>query len=169
MPLLCTERLCLRSFEARDRDSLFEIVSDPQTCHDDGGYAPYAAQDARFEALLARYRSEEGRLMIELTAKTKAIGVIHLFEAEEGGHELGYVMHKAYRRQGFAFEALSAFLAHCFAQPHVRRIAAGTFVWNTASMGLLEKLGFERTGIARDALRHNDYGLVSQVTFCKTR
>ena len=42
-----TERLLLRSPSKEDKDDFFDIVSDRQTCLDDGGYEPYLKKDTK--------------------------------------------------------------------------------------------------------------------------
>ena len=44
-----TERLLLRIPSKEDKDDFFDIVSDRQTCLDDGGYESYLKKDAKFE------------------------------------------------------------------------------------------------------------------------
>lgn len=166
---LRTERLLLRRFTPEDRDSLFAIVSDPQTCDDDGGYPPYTAQDARFEQLLASFLGDETRYAIALPATNKAIGLIHLFQAAPGAiHEIGYVLDKDHRKQGYATEAIAAFLSWSATTMGITQVSAGTFPWNEASMRLLERLGFQRTGTTPNAQHHSRRGPVDIVHHHKT-
>ncbi|MHC5037039.1 MAG: GNAT family N-acetyltransferase [Planctomycetota bacterium] len=54
------------------------------------------------------------------------------------------------RRRGFCKDALRAFITHLFGQG-MHRIEAEAYEKNTASISLLESLGFSREGIKREA------------------
>lgn len=58
--------------------------------------------------------------------------------------QLGYVFDPAYAGRGYATEAVAAMVAHAFEQRGVRRITAGCFADNLASVRILEKVGMRR-------------------------
>lgn len=58
--------------------------------------------------------------------------------------ELGYIFDPAYGGHGYATEAATAMVAHAFDQLGVRRITAGCFAGNLASVRILEKVGMRR-------------------------
>jgi RimJ/RimL family protein N-acetyltransferase len=66
----------------------------------------------------------------------------------EGVPELLYGLWREWSGQGVATEAARAVLAHAFTTLGVREIAAATDVPNTASVGVMQRLGmrFERRG-----------------------
>ena len=57
---------------------------------------------------------------------------------------LGYVFDPAYGGRGYATEAVTAMVAHAFGELGVRRITAGCFADNHASVRILEKVGMRR-------------------------
>jgi RimJ/RimL family protein N-acetyltransferase len=63
-----------------------------------------------------------------------------------GKVELGYALVPAARGQGFARESLELLMAWAGSQPGVRSFLARVESGNTASEGLLERLGFVRDG-----------------------
>jgi ribosomal-protein-alanine N-acetyltransferase len=66
--------------------------------------------------------------------------------------EMGYELHSDYWRQGLMSEALQAVLEFSFhggAIPVVHRMEALVDPSNTASIRLLEKLGFQEEGVRR--------------------
>ena len=65
---------------------------------------------------------------------------------EEGEVEVGYSVLDAYRRRGFASEAVEGFARHAFADPRVQRLTAETYPELTPSIGVLEKCGFRLLG-----------------------
>jgi RimJ/RimL family protein N-acetyltransferase len=64
----------------------------------------------------------------------------------DGVVEIGYSVLRPWRRQGFATEAVRAFLAHAFADPRVTFVLAETFPELVSSIGVLEKCGFTPAG-----------------------
>lgn len=103
---LTTPRLVLCPFSIQDADDLFPMLSDRDTCYDDGGYEPFS-RDKKYTKLMETFAAQEGRYVIHLanSDKTpgKAIGMIHLMDNDRAvpSYEIGYVLNKDYRRRGF--------------------------------------------------------------------
>ncbi len=68
---------------------------------------------------------------------------------------LGYWIGEPYARQGYMAEALIAVLGFAFDILHLHRVEAACLPGNTASQGLLRKVGFVEEGYARGYLRIN--------------
>ena len=64
--------------------------------------------------------------------------------------EIGYILHPDLWGRGLAREALEAVIRVGFEQGGVETITADVDPRNAASLGLLERLGFARTGFARN-------------------
>lgn len=64
----------------------------------------------------------------------------------DGVVEIGYSVVPAFRRKGYATEAVSGLVTRAFAEPLVSRVVAQTFTSLAASVGVLEKLGFRFAG-----------------------
>lgn len=62
--------------------------------------------------------------------------------------EIGYILHPSAWGQGLAFEALAAVIPHVFAVQPIDALTADVDPRNTASLKLLERLGFSETGRA---------------------
>ena len=65
---------------------------------------------------------------------------------------LGYKVHKEYCNQGYGTEAVAAFLDILFQDYELHRVEAMVHPDNSSSVRLLEKLGFVREGLAREAV-----------------
>jgi len=62
--------------------------------------------------------------------------------------DVGYILHPDHWGQGLATEAVEAVVHHVFSRRALEVVTADVDPENTASIGLLEKLGFVRTGFA---------------------
>lgn len=65
---------------------------------------------------------------------------------DRGRAEVGYTVFEAFRRRGYALEAVRALLAWAESEHGVHRFVASVSPDNGASLALVGKLGFERTG-----------------------
>lgn len=61
-------------------------------------------------------------------------------------YEIGWVLHPAYHRQGYASEAAAALLHYGFETMQLHRIIATCQPENPASYGVMEKIGMRREG-----------------------
>lgn len=77
------------------------------------------------------------------------IGFINDPEIREASIEVGYVIDPAYHGKGYMTQALQLAIAELFALGY-RRVIAGAFEHNTASLRVMEKCGMKR-------LEHTDY------------
>ncbi|HNY28459.1 MAG TPA: GNAT family N-acetyltransferase [Candidatus Sumerlaeota bacterium] len=69
---------------------------------------------------------------------------------EEGAVSLGYYIVPGSRRQGFAREAVGAYVAWLLAQPAVQVIRAECLVSNVPSCRILERVGMRTAGFFED-------------------
>lgn len=81
--------------------------------------------------------------------------------------ELGYWLGEAYWGRGVMTEAAKLVTQFGFERLHLKRIYAGVFLWNHASMRVLEKAGYVREGVlrkqARKGMRFIDEALYAAV------
>lgn len=94
-----------------------------------------------------------GMYYIVLSDSSTAVGVCGYKGPPdaEGTVEVGYSIVADHRRQGYATEATSGLMLRAFADPSVHRIVAETLPELTASIGVLEKLGFRFAGAGSEA------------------
>lgn len=86
-----------------------------------------------------------GRLILLRRPRT-LIGGINLKGPPDarGRVEIGYEIVEAFRRRGYASEAVEALCHWCFAQPQVTAVYARTQTGNAISQHMLQRLGFAR-------------------------
>lgn len=145
-----TERLLLRPLRPSDAGPITLHASDARlarmTALIPHPYPPGAAE-AFIEATLEGRRSEEV-WAIDATPVDgeELIGIIG-FKPARG--ELGYWVGPPYWGAGYATEAVSALVAHLFAERGVEAIEAPVFADNGASAAVLRKAGFQEAGRTR--------------------
>jgi len=103
--------------------------------------------DARetVEFLMSQYEAAEGPLVYAVIRKedNKNIGYVQLVPIGEGKWEIGYHIAKAYTGQGYATEAVNAFLPVITARVGVSEVYGIRLQANAASGRVLEKCGFK--------------------------
>ena len=140
-----TQRLLLRPFAEEDYDDLYEFLSQRR---DDAfeAYPGITYENGR-EHLCYRLGSD-AFFAIALKDTGKVIGNVYCGARDFSAREVGFIVNKDYQRRGFAFEAVTAVLAACFAA-NIHRIYAECDPRNECSRKLLEKLGFQREALLR--------------------
>lgn len=69
--------------------------------------------------------------------------------------EIGYWLGEAYWGRGIATEAVRLIVQHCFDQFNLVRLYAAVFAGNNASMRVLEKNGFYKEAVRKNAVVKN--------------
>jgi ribosomal-protein-alanine N-acetyltransferase len=154
-PTLHTQRLCLRELRASDAPALFAIHRDADSMRWFG--AEPMTDLAQAEALIetfAHWRLQPNpgtRWGIE--REGELIGSCGLFKWNRGWRSCALACELAptARGQGFMREALRAMLDWGIEHMQLHRVEALVHPQNTASLGLLERLGFAREGTLREA------------------
>lgn len=97
--------------------------------------------------------------LMEKDNPAKIIGTVSIQRIERSIFQtctIGYKMDKAYRRKGYMQEALRKIISVIFSDLRLHRIEAYVKPENTASIRLLEKLGFCNEGTAYECIFLND-------------
>lgn len=145
-----TPRLLLRSWQDADREPFAAMSADADVMRHLGGVLDPAASDAVIDRLAA-VEAAQGQTFwaIEHKADGALLGFCGL---RRGGHdgtpvtdelEIGWRLRREAWGQGFALEAAQATIAWGWANRTDSRIAAWTVPANTASWGLMLRLGMQ--------------------------
>ena len=145
--ILETERLVLRRFTPDDAAYMLDQVNQPAFLRFIGDRGVRTLDDARVYLLdrpLASYRAYGfGMWAVERKNEPGVIGMCGLLKrAPDAEVEIGFSLLPPYQSQGYASEAARATLAYGRDVLGLRRITAVTDPDNTASIALLQKLGF---------------------------
>ena len=143
-----TERLLLRPGWAEDAPALAQAIADEMIVRNLAVVPwPYSLRDA--EAFLAAPRDPvlPSMLIFERTDGEPAlVGSCGLGRRASGNVELGYWISRPFWGRGFATEAGTA-LVEIARALGLERLEASHFIDNPASGRVLEKLGFQSTGL----------------------
>lgn len=154
--VLTTERLEIRRFSMTDAAECFSFMSDEQGMQLDG-CKPFSAMDDAYWERMKLFQQREGQYVIVLKKTNEVIGTLHVFNDDSRAvetKEIGYAISPAHQRQGYAYEAISAFLLLLQRELLLDLVVAGVLPENIPSIRLLEKLGFKKEGIHHKALWH---------------
>lgn len=138
-----TPRLLIRSTRAGDVHACLALWMRPE----EGRYLTDPTRESATESYLSwgeQVEQEPGwyPLVVFLKENGTFIGTCSYVPSEDGAcWDLGYVLDRAYWRQGYGTEMLSALMAEG-RRAGVRRFTAAVAQENAASCGLLRSLGF---------------------------
>lgn len=154
--VLNTDRLTLRRFRVEDALDCFAFLSDIKGCHMDC-CKPFTTMDKEYTQQMELFQERETQYMIVLRESNKVIGTVNVFDDNSravGAKEIGYSISPAYQRKGYAYEAITAIINLLQNDLKQELVVAGVLEENTASIKLLEKLGFQKEGLRRKAVWH---------------
>ena len=153
-------KINLRYHLSSDAVSIFRYASDEAISRHTFIPHPYTIKDAHEFIKLsgsARRKKVAYHYGIEDKETGQIIGGIGLEAIDRVHHkgEIGYWVARPFWRQGIMTEAISLILGLCFAEVELHRVYAHVFPDNIASMRVLEKVGFTREGLLRQAAMKN--------------
>ena len=145
IPVLETKRLCLRAPRLGDAKTVATLANDRRIAENTARIPhPYKTADA--EDFIGRAgKTDEALFLVTLRDKTVigACGIV----LQEAVPELGYWLGVEHWGKGYATEALHAVIDYAFTDLAHKALQAGARVTNPASRRVLEKCGFQWTGV----------------------
>ena len=151
VPVLATARLVLRAPRRSDVKAIASFANDRRIAANTARIPhPYGIEDA--EQFIAAVNKREGEACFVIMLECAPIGVCSV-DLREDGLELGYWLGVAYWGHGFATEAARALIDHAFGDLEHETLISGARVNNPASRRVLEKCGFQWTGVRLSRIR----------------
>jgi len=151
-PVLETERLILRAPCFEDASAIARLANDRRIAENTTRIPhPYSIADA--EAFITRLTRADGELALLITIDDEPIGACGLAELDGPTPDLGYWLGAPYWGNGYATEASRALIDHAFTELGCEALQAGARVTNPASRRVLEKCGFQWTGVGLYRIR----------------
>jgi len=144
-------RLTLRPLELTDAPRFAKFGSDFDIARMTGSFPRHFPQiSAEFRIMYMTSQKQRGlsfNYAVTETGDGKLIGVMDLFRASEYEIlEIGYWIAKPFWNKGYASEAGQIILKAAQDYLGVKQIKAGVFFDNPASLRVLQKLGFKKSG-----------------------
>jgi RimJ/RimL family protein N-acetyltransferase len=151
IPVLETKRLALRAPRLEDAKTMVALANDRRIAENAARIPhPYRKADAE-EFINGANKGGEAVFLITLRDRT-VIGTCGLMVQDETP-EVGYWLGVSHWGKGYATEALHAVIDYAFADLAHEALQAGARVTNPASRRVLEKCGFQWTGVGLYRIR----------------
>jgi RimJ/RimL family protein N-acetyltransferase len=150
-PVLATERLVLRAPHRDDVTAIARLANDKRIAVNTARIPhPYGLDDA--EQFIAWAERREGGAAFVIALEGVLIGACGV-DSRDDGPEIGYWLGVPYWGCGYATEAVRALIDHAFDDLQHAALQAGARVSNPASRRVLEKCGFQWTGVRLTRVR----------------
>jgi RimJ/RimL family protein N-acetyltransferase len=151
-PVLATERLILRAPRLEDAKAIARLANDRRIAENTTRIPhPYRLADA--EAFIEAVNQPGGEMAWLITLDEEPVGACGLVVQGGPAPDLGYWVGAPYWGNGYATEAARAVIDHAFADLGHEAVQAGARVTNPASRRVLEKCGFQWTGVGLYRIR----------------
>lgn len=146
--ILTTTRFTLREMSLDDLDFIAEMMADPEVTR----FYPkqYTREESAewIERLLARYeRDGYGLWLVERLGTGEPVGQVGLLNQLIDGEtlaEIGYLIHRPFWQQGFAYEAAAGVRDYAFRELQKPRVSSLIRPVNLPSQAVATKLGMQR-------------------------
>lgn len=154
-PIVETDRLILKELTPQDVDFIYKHFSDEDVCRylfDNEPLTSIEGAQAIIDFYLDPKQNDRNRWCIISKESNERIGTCgyHRWNKTDNIAEIGYDLERESWGHGYMQEAMNAALKVGFNHMNLNRIEAFTYVGNTRSIRMLEKLGFTDEGIIRD-------------------
>ncbi|WP_189047195.1 GNAT family N-acetyltransferase [Micromonospora sonchi] len=168
---LRTERLTLRPVRDEDVDRILEYRNLPEVTR---WLLRTEVDPASYRAAWRRSAENPDDHSVAVTLDGVVIGTVSLEVMDAMGQpgtpprtdaDIGYIFDPRYGGHGYATEAVTAMVAYAFDRLGVRRITAGCFADNLASVRILEKVGMRREQHGVGDSWHAEFGWVDGYTY----
>ena len=147
-------KCALRQWQLDDVEALVRHANNRQIWRNvrDRFPHPYTREAAEDWLRYTAENPHEPNYAIEVAGEAVGgIGLVLGQDIDRRSAEIGYWLSEKYWGQGIATEAVRALSEQGFATYGMCRIWANVFAWNPGSMRVLEKAGFVREGLLRQA------------------
>ena len=153
IPVLETARLILRAPRLGDAKAITALANDRQVAENTARIPhPYRIADAKDWIAGANKAPHEISYVITLADRT-LIGGCGLVVRDDPAPEVGYWLGQPHWRKGYATEAVRALVDHAFGDLEHEALQSSARVTNPASRRVLEKCGFQWTGVGLCRIR----------------
>ena len=156
-----TKRLLIRPYEQEDSEAVFKVIND-KSIYEMTLHIPYPYPKEQVAVWI--YFTQKNRLYQKgyecgiFDLEGQYIGNIGLVNIDYKNKkaEITYFIGKAYRKKGYATEALERMLEYAFIELTLERVSGCAMCHNVASIKVMEKNHLTCEGIARHEILKED-------------
>ena len=163
------EKIKIRPLELSDKAELAKLANNKKIWDNLRDYIPfpYTENDAEFFINLTKNEDPIQTFGIENNGELSGvIGLVVQKDVYQKSAEIGYWIGEPFWGNGIATKAVELITEYGFDKLDLNRIYTGVFEYNTASMKVLEKNGYEKEGIFKNAILKNNK-VYNEHRFCK--
>ena len=156
--MLQQDDLQLRSFQLSDKSTLARLANNKNIWNNLTNKMPHPYQESDAVAFIEKTTFAEPPTILAMEWKGNFSGAIGLHPQSDvytGIAEMGYWVGEPYWGKGIASKAVGLMLKYGFETLGYRRIYAAVYDFNTKSMQVLLKNGFQKEGVFRKAIIKN--------------
>ena len=154
IPVLETERLILRAPRLGDAKVLAALANDKRIAENTRRIPhPYKRSDADDFISAVNVPGPEGEVAFLITLRDGPVIGACGIAMQDGAPDVGYWLGVKYWNKGYATEATRAVIDFAFTELGHDTLSAGARVTNPASRRILEKCGFQWTGVGLCRIR----------------
>ncbi len=142
-----TERLILKPYSEQDIGALIDLLTNPEvtsTFMVPEMESRSCAEELVKKLIVFSQPDDAKHLEYGIYLSEKLIGFINDCGVEGDEIEIGYVIHPQYQGRGYATEAVHAVITE-LREMGFRKVTAGYFSENMASLRVMEKCGMQKT------------------------
>ncbi len=156
---LKSEDILLRRFRETDVARLAKLANNKNVSRNlrDAFPYPYTKKDA--EKFIQTFINQKPITVFAIDYQDEYVGNIGLMQGQDvysKSAEIGYFIGEPYWNKGIATIAVNLICDYGFKRLDVVRIHTGIFECNTASQHVLEKCGFKKEGVFKNAICKNN-------------
>lgn len=145
----------IRRLKVSDKPELARLANDWEVAKNLRNVFPHPYTDADADAWFGELAKRDPLTNFAIAVDDQFAGGVGLYlrgDVHYRSAEIGCWLGRDYWGRGIATAAVRAFTRNGFAAHDLLRIYAGVFSWNSASMRVLEKVGYAREGLLRQSV-----------------
>lgn len=153
------EKIKIRPLKLSDKAELARLANNKKLWDNLRDHIPFPYKESDAEFFIHQTKKEDPKQTFGIEYEGKISGVIGLViqkDVYQQSAEIGYWIGEAFWGNGIATTAVGLITKYGFNRLDLNRIFAGVFEHNIASMHVLQKNGYEKEGVFKNAILKNN-------------
>ena len=150
--------VALRALNNADEACLAVLANNKKVWDNLRDYFPFPYSIADAQAFIDSTKEQTPQMSFGIFFRQELCGVISLVPLQDvyrKSAEIGYWLGEPFWNKGIGTLAVKLITSYGFRQLNLKRVQAGIFEYNKASMKVLEKNGYRKEGIFRQSICKN--------------